>query len=286
MARDKKQHWSDELDRPPTILLAEDDLEMRKLLSWSLGRQGYKIIECVDGISLMKKLGLLGPENGFELHDLVISDIRMPGLTGLQVLENVREFPDFPPMILITAFPDTESRDQAQRLGAVAMLAKPFEIEELLEKVREAIPPESVEQKRQSRQYETVEQTPFPLEITFRHDSGSQAAKDYILDVATKLYPFAEHIVSGKIIIDESDRSKHKEHRYIITTVLSTPGKSIVVKHTTDGGPNNENLYMAINVVLGTAARKLKHYIKKHQERRKRSPRKMPMPDMDEQADE
>jgi CheY-like chemotaxis protein len=114
-----KQNRETASNQPPSILLAEDDIEMRKLLTWSLERRGYKVIECPDGTSLMRKLGLLGPGDRIESHDLIISDIRMPGATGLQVLESVREFPDFPPMILITAFPDTESREQAQRLGAL-----------------------------------------------------------------------------------------------------------------------------------------------------------------------
>ncbi len=263
-------------DRQLSILLAEDDLEMRKLLSWSLERKGYNVIECADGTSLMRKLGLLGPGTILQPHDLIISDIRMPGATGLQVLESARELPDFPPMILITAFPDVESREQAMRLGAVAMIAKPFDIEELIDKVQEAIPLESAERRRPNIWFEEGAQPPFPFDITFRHDSGSDAAKDYIRSIATKLYPFAGHIVNGRVIVDQSDTLHHKKHRYTVTLVVSTTGRSIVVKHNTDKDATSENLYMAINVAFGTASRKLKHYIEKRYKHRKQNSMKDP----------
>jgi len=104
------------------ILLAEDDLEMRRMLAWSLHEEGYEVTECDDGYCLMKQLGFLGPLGQIQRFDLIISDIRMPGVTGMQVLESAREFEDFPPIILITAFGDDSTHAQAQKLGAVAML--------------------------------------------------------------------------------------------------------------------------------------------------------------------
>jgi CheY-like chemotaxis protein len=248
-------------------LLAEDDLEMRKLLSWSLERKGYKVTECSDGTGLMRKLGLRGPYSQIHSYDLIISDIRMPGVTGLQVLESVREFPDFPPMILITAFPDAESTEQARRLGAAAMMAKPFDIEELLDKVGEAIPSEAVGRLQDIRSA-TDGRVPFPFGITFRHDSGSDAAKDYIWSIAAKLQSFADHIINGRIIVDHLDRQHSKKHRYTVTLVLATSGKSIVVKYNSDRGEGGD-LYMTINMAFGMAFRQLKHYIEKRQEHRK-----------------
>jgi CheY-like chemotaxis protein/ribosome-associated translation inhibitor RaiA len=286
MNPEAKQSRTSARDRLPCVVLAEDDLEMRKLLSWSLERLGYNVVECADGNSLMRKLGLHGPGTPLQPHDLIISDIRMPGATGLQVLESARELPDFPPMILITAFPDAQSREQAMRLGAAAMLAKPFEIEELLEEVREIIPPEPLTRRRSRVWFESGEQPSFPLEITFRHDSGSEAAKDYIRSISTKLHPFADYIVNCRVIVDQSDKLHHKKHRYMLTLVLSTTGRSIAVKHNTDKDATSENLYLAINVAFGTAARKLKHYIKKRQEHRKQNKIKQPFQEADELDDD
>ena len=72
-------------------------------------------------------------------YDLIISDIRMPGVTGLEVLEGASQTDGFPPMILITAFGNEETHEQAERLGAVAFLDKPFEIELMIETVRLAL---------------------------------------------------------------------------------------------------------------------------------------------------
>lgn len=259
--------------RPPSILLAEDDHEMRKLLSWALTRRGYKVAECADGTGLMRKLGLLGPVDRVQPHDLIISDIRMPGVTGLQVLESIREFSDFPPMILITAFPNTDSRKQAMRLGAVAMLAKPFDIEELLSAIREAIPYETLKRRRRRERRAAGSQPPFPLEITLRHDSGSDTARDYIRTIAAKLYAFAQYVVSARIVVDQADGGHRKKHRYTVILVLSTSGGPVVAKHDTGKDPTSDDLYMAVNVVFGTALRKLKESVERRQEHRTHSTR-------------
>jgi DNA-binding response OmpR family regulator len=254
--------------RSLNILLAEDDPEMRKLLAWSLERKGYRVVECRDGTSLMTKLGLLGPADRVEPHDLIISDIRMPGVTGMHVLEYAKEFADFPPIILITAFPDTASREQVTKLGALAMLAKPFDMEELLSRIEDAFPPETLERKQKRRQRVMGGGPSFSLEITFRHNSGSEAVRDYIQSVAAKLHPLAQSVVRGRIVVDQADVGHHKKHRYTVTLLLFTSGSPVVVKYDTDKGATSDDLYFAVNVVFGTALRRLKESIKKRQEHR------------------
>lgn len=56
----------------------------------------------------------------------------MPGLTGLEILEDLRDFKGFRPMILITAFGDESTHRKAKKLGAAAMLDKPFEIDDAI----------------------------------------------------------------------------------------------------------------------------------------------------------
>jgi CheY-like chemotaxis protein len=129
----------------PRILLGEDDADMRKLLAQALDERGYRVIECADGLSVLNKLGslLMSPEvtaKDAEPFDLIISDIRMPGVTGLTILDGVRLFEDFPPMILITAFGDKETHAEAEKQGVAAMFDKPFDVDDLLEKVEELVP--------------------------------------------------------------------------------------------------------------------------------------------------
>jgi len=125
----------------PCVLLAEDDRAMRSLLTYSLKRAGYRVVTCEDGWELLSHLGsYLMEQQEHEDIDVVVSDIRMPGVTGLEVLEGAREATAFPPMILITAFGDDWTHDEAERLGARAILDKPFDVDALLDEVRRVAP--------------------------------------------------------------------------------------------------------------------------------------------------
>jgi CheY-like chemotaxis protein len=122
----------------PRILLAEDDAEMRALVSGDLRRAGYGVVECVDGAALLRRLHSESRTESLGI-DLVIADVRMPGLTGLEVLEHLRSVDPFTPYIVVTAFGDEETRRTARRLGAIAVLDKPFEIRDLLRLVDDEV---------------------------------------------------------------------------------------------------------------------------------------------------
>ncbi len=116
-------------DQRPHILLAEDDLELRVLLTLILSRAGYRVTECDNGLELLEEL------ERAEQYDLVISDVRMPALTGLEVLESLLDKQQRPPFIGMTAFGDDRTHETARRLGVVAMLDKPFDLDDLIELV-------------------------------------------------------------------------------------------------------------------------------------------------------
>jgi len=125
----------------PRILLAEDDDEMRSLLALMLRKEGYQVTACPDGISLLDQLSFFFlPGQEHEEVDLIISDIRMPGVTGMEILMGAQENADFPPIILITAFGDERTHAQAEQFGAAAMFDKPFDVHDLLDKARELVP--------------------------------------------------------------------------------------------------------------------------------------------------
>ena len=114
---------------------------MRTLLAWWLRKDGFEVTECDHGIDLINRIDPIGTPTESEKFDLIISDIRMPGITGLEVLEDVRHCgTECPPVILLTAFGDKETHQQAHRLGAAAMFDKPFDFHELLGKVHELVP--------------------------------------------------------------------------------------------------------------------------------------------------
>jgi DNA-binding response OmpR family regulator len=124
------------------ILLAEDDDEMRHLLAGALRRDGYEIMEASDGIEAvgyLYPLALGGTTTA--PPDLIITDIRMPGWTGIRVLQMVRAGHVPTPVILITAFGAPETHAEARHLGAAAVFDKPFDMDAVRAAVRKLVPP-------------------------------------------------------------------------------------------------------------------------------------------------
>ena len=129
--------------RQPQILLAEDTDEMRTVVAMRLRQQGYGVTECRDGAELISELSAYlrtseAAESGRH-YDLIISDIRMPGVFGLSIAEGAAECSNFPPTILITAFGDDETHEKARQFGVTAVIDKPFDMNELLGKVQDAL---------------------------------------------------------------------------------------------------------------------------------------------------
>ncbi|MFB1479269.1 response regulator [Corallococcus sp. RDP092CA] len=126
--------WEDphaEPARAPRILVADDQTEMRTLIRKMLVRRGYEVVEAADGPDLVRVLveGLTAEEA--RAPDLIITDVRMPGFTGLEVLARLRREQWTTPVILITAFGDVQLHREALRLGAACVLNKPFDMDEL-----------------------------------------------------------------------------------------------------------------------------------------------------------
>jgi DNA-binding NtrC family response regulator len=109
------------------ILVAEDDEQMVDLLQRVLGEEGYQVTAVRDGAQAMAKLE---EQPGF---DLVLTDLRMPGLDGMELLRRAMARQLRQPVILMTAFGTIDSAVQAMREGAYYYLAKPVHIEDLLE---------------------------------------------------------------------------------------------------------------------------------------------------------
>jgi DNA-binding response OmpR family regulator len=132
----KRAHAADcddvEESRPARVLLAEDDAEMRALIAEALRSDGHEVVEVSDGWQLLQSLATRSlPSDDDAGIDLLISDIRMPGKNGLDVLAGMR-WADWPmPVILITAFGDAKTHAEARRLGAAAVFDKPFELDDL-----------------------------------------------------------------------------------------------------------------------------------------------------------
>jgi len=126
--------------RSRSVLLAEDDDDLRALLVDALRSEGFSVIECTNGFALVEML-VSRLEVGEPSFDLVVSDVRMPGFSGLSALEGLsgRDELQRLPMVLITAFGNPRLHELAKQFGAVSVLEKPFETTALMRVVRDAI---------------------------------------------------------------------------------------------------------------------------------------------------
>src|SRR5438552_177361 len=115
----------------PRILIVDDDPGQRSLLDSLLRSQGFEITLAESGERALELL----PAGKFSM---MISDVRMPGLSGLETLRRVRQnFPTLP-VLLVTAYADIREAVIAMRDGALNYLSKPIDLDELLASVRQA----------------------------------------------------------------------------------------------------------------------------------------------------
>jgi len=119
-------------DRGHKVLVVDDDLEMCGLLSDVLNGEAFSVITTNDSLEASKILKK-------EEFDVVITDLKMKGLKGLDLLEETRQVSPLTPVIIITAFGTIESAIQAIKMGAYDYITKPFQMDELVLTVKKAL---------------------------------------------------------------------------------------------------------------------------------------------------
>ncbi|RJG13046.1 sigma-54-dependent Fis family transcriptional regulator [Pseudomonas cavernicola] len=120
------------IDSRTQVLLIDDDPHLRQALGQTLDLAGLKVLTLADAQGLAKRIERDWP-------GVVVSDIRMPGLDGLQLLEQLHEQDAELPVLLITGHGDVPLAVQAMRSGAYDFLEKPFPSDDLLDSVRRAL---------------------------------------------------------------------------------------------------------------------------------------------------
>ena len=116
------------------ILIAEDNADMRDLLQEVLEDAGYSTIAAADGYQAMAHVDHLN-----QMIDLIVTDVRMPGLSGDRLLVATREKRGETPVVVITAFGSVEQAVAMVKAGAYQYLTKPFNNSDLLSVVAEAL---------------------------------------------------------------------------------------------------------------------------------------------------
>src|SRR5690349_2016116 len=118
----------------PKILIIEDEAAIRRVLGKILGEESdsYKVEEAEDGQAGLEKI-----KN--DDYDLILCDIKMPKMDGVEVLEAVKKIKPEIPMVMISGHGDLETAIQTMRLGAFDYISKPPDLNRLLNTVRNAL---------------------------------------------------------------------------------------------------------------------------------------------------
>jgi two-component system response regulator PilR (NtrC family) len=115
-----------------TILVVDDEQSLRDVLSIMLKRAGYAVTSAVDGEEAIELLNK-------EIFDLVITDLRMPKIDGMEVLKAVKSASPETVVLIITAFASADSAVEAMKQGAYDYLTKPFQVDEVQLIIRNAL---------------------------------------------------------------------------------------------------------------------------------------------------
>ena len=146
------------------VLIIEDEIKIARFLELELTYEGYNVLQCHDG-----REGLNKAIN--EIFDIIILDVMLPSLNGLEVLRRLRQVSDVP-VIMLTAKDEIMDKVMGLDIGADDYMTKPFAIEELLARIRTALKNKSVLKK--TTNILSVGELSIDLDghmVTFKNDS-------------------------------------------------------------------------------------------------------------------
>jgi len=116
------------------ILTVDDSASVRQMVSFTLRKADYEVVEAVDG-----KDGLAKVSSG--KFDLIITDLNMPNMDGIQMMTAVRKLPgySFIPILMLTTESQAEKKDAGRKAGATGWIVKPFNADQLIAVVQKLV---------------------------------------------------------------------------------------------------------------------------------------------------
>jgi DNA-binding NtrC family response regulator len=195
------------------ILVVDDDREMCALLSDVLQGEGYAVTATGDSLEASRVLRR-------EEFDALVTDLRMKGLKGLDLLEEAKKVAPLTPVIIITAFGTIESAIQAMKMGAFDYITKPFQMDELLLTVKKAL----------ENHFLKKEVVRLKKEVESRYQFHQLIGKSPAMQ---RIYNLVEKI---------SDTSSN-----VLVTGESGTGKELVAKAIHYNGVRKEGPFIAVN---------------------------------------
>src|SRR5210317_2255221 len=195
------------------VLLIDDDASLRRVTEYSLHSAGFQVLSAVDG-----KQGLASFQA--DHPQVVITDIQMPGVSGYEVLQQIKASRPETVVIVITAYSSVEKAVEAMKQGAYDYLAKPFSRDELVMVVEKAFNLLGLQEENQ-RLRDQLEH-----HVDFSHMVGSSDAMQKVFDLVRRVAPTE----AGVLITGESGT-----------------GKELIAKAIHQGGGRSKEPFVAIN---------------------------------------
>ncbi len=156
---------NDTRERQPYLLVVDDDLLIQEVLQAKLEKSGYRIEVASDGMEALKKIES-------EIPDLILLDINMPGMDGYEVCRKIREIEAIRtlPILMLTAYGGLEHIVKGLEAGADDYITKPFEIEEVLVRIKSILRMRQMEKDLREKETELAKiETIGQLMVTMAH---------------------------------------------------------------------------------------------------------------------
>lgn len=172
------------------ILIVEDEIKIARFLELELGHEGYTVDQAHDGRDGLNKA--LNNQ-----YDLIVLDIMLPSVNGIEVLRKIRQNSEIP-IILLTAKDEIMDKVIGLDMGADDYITKPFAIEELLARIRTAL----------KRKLQKVE-LPKAIEIgalKLDPDKHSVTFENELLELTKREFDLLRHLIENKNIVSTRDR--------------------------------------------------------------------------------
>ncbi len=209
-----------------TVLVVDDKEMMRDSVGTTLQRAGFTILSAPGGQQALDTIARRRP-------DCVVTDLKMPGLTGMELLESIRDIDDDLPVVLMTAYGDVGTAVKAIKLGAFDFITKPFEGDELVIAVKRGI-----EHARLKRENAVLR-------------LGGSASGEAANPAAQQAGPRgAQRIVGDSPIMQEVKdqvRAIAGSHGTVLITGESGVGKEVVARAIHELSPRAHESFLAMN---------------------------------------
>jgi two-component system response regulator PilR (NtrC family) len=197
----------------PKILVVDDELSMREFLEIMLSREGYHVQGAADAQAAIQLART-------EEFDLVITDIRMPGGGGLEVLRRIKEFSPETIVMMISAFASTETAVEAMKQGAYDYIPKPFNVDEVKLSIKNAL-----ERRRLERE-----------NLRLKRELKESVGPGNLIGSSPQMLR----------VYDLIGRAAPAETSVLITGESGT-GKELVARALHEGSPRREKAFVTVN---------------------------------------